>query len=288
MADSWSRRSLLECASLAIPFSAFAGVASSHNPSFGSPGDATRPDVEIIPDQFPTQPPELVREMVTVAHFDLKRVQELVEAHPTLAKASWDWGFGDWEEALGAASHMGNRPIAEYLLSKGARPSLFSAAMLGQLDVVKAFIAAQPGAQRIRGPHSISLLAHARFGGTQARGVLEYLLQSLGDADGPQLVPLSDADQAAVKGIYVFGRGASQRVEVSIDKGQVTWTRAGMTGRPLFYLGDRTFYPLGAPDVRIRFAETPSTNASATNAESPTVTMTVIDSVAVLTAMRKP
>lgn len=287
MAESLSRRSLLERASLAVPLSAFAGAASSHRPFANPPVGSPESRIDIIADQFPTQPPELVREMVTVAHFDLKRVQELVEAHPTLAKASWDWGFGDWEEALGAASHMGNRPIAEYLLSKGARPSLFSAAMLGRLDVVKAFIAAQPGAQRIRGPHSISLLAHARFGGAQARGVLEYL-QSLGDADGPQMVPLSDADQAAVKGIYVFGRGASQRVEVSIDKGQVTWTRAGMTGRPLFYLGDRTFYPLGAPDVRIRFAETPSTNASAPNAESPTVTMTVIDSVTVLTAMRKP
>jgi hypothetical protein len=34
--------------------------------------------------------------------------------------------------------------------------------MLGQLDVVKALIQAQPGAQRIPGPHSISLLAHAK------------------------------------------------------------------------------------------------------------------------------
>jgi len=60
-------------------------------------------------------------------------------------KAVWDWGFGDWESALGAASHVGNREIAEYLIAHGARPSLFSATMLGHLDVVKAFIAAQPG-----------------------------------------------------------------------------------------------------------------------------------------------
>jgi hypothetical protein len=76
---------------------------------------------------------------------------------------------------------MGNRPIAEYLISKGARPSLFSAAMLGQLDLVKAFVAAQPGVQRIRGPHSISLLAHTKAGGEAARPVLAFL-QSLGDA----------------------------------------------------------------------------------------------------------
>lgn len=236
--------------------------------------------MDIITDQFPTHPPELVREIVTVSHFDLKRVQELVEAHPSLAKASWDWGFGDWEDAIGAASHMGNRPIAEYLLSKGARPSLFSAAMLGQLDVVKSFIAAQPGAQRIRGPHSISLLAHARFGGPQARPVLEYL-QSLGDADAPPSVPLSDSDQSAVKGIYIFGRAANQRIDVTIDKGQATWTRVGMTGRPLFHLGDRNFYPLGAPDVRIRFLES-------TSGPDPATTMTVTDSTVVLTATRKP
>ena len=236
--------------------------------------------MDIITDQFPTQPPELVREVVTVSHFDLKRLKELVDARPSLAKAAWDWGFGDWEDALGAASHMGNRPIAEYLLSKGARPTLFSAAMLGQIDVVKAAIAAQPGAQRIRGAHSISLLAHAKFGGPPAHNVLEYL-QSLGDADAPPSPPLSDSDQSAVKGSYIFGRAANQRIDVTTDKGQATWTRAGMTGRPLFNVGDRTFYPLGAPDVRIRFVE------SAPPAD-PAITMTVTDSTVVLTATRKP
>jgi hypothetical protein len=45
---------------------------------------------------FPTQPPELVREIVTVAHFDLKRVKELIEARLPLARESRDWDFGDW------------------------------------------------------------------------------------------------------------------------------------------------------------------------------------------------
>jgi len=53
---------------------------------------------------------------VVVAHFNLARVKELVGRHATLAKAAWDWGFGDWETALGAASHVGNRDIAELLL----------------------------------------------------------------------------------------------------------------------------------------------------------------------------
>src|ERR1041385_9238186 len=95
---------------------------------------------------FPAHPPELVREMVIVAHFDLQRVRDLVEARPALARAAIDWGFGDWEDALGAASHVGNRAIAEYLIANGARPTLYSATMLGQLETVKAFLAAHPGA----------------------------------------------------------------------------------------------------------------------------------------------
>ncbi len=114
---------------------------------------------------FPTQDQELVKEMVTVAHGQVARVRELVARHQTLAKANYDWGFGDWESALGAASHVGNREIAEFLLANGARPTIFSAAMLGQLDVVKAFVTASPGVQRIKGPHSITLLRHAMAGG---------------------------------------------------------------------------------------------------------------------------
>ncbi|HET9832903.1 MAG TPA: hypothetical protein VFP91_14370 [Vicinamibacterales bacterium] len=37
-------------------------------------------------------------------------------------------------------------------LANGARPTIFSAAMLGQLDAVKALVAANPGIQRTKGP----------------------------------------------------------------------------------------------------------------------------------------
>ena len=239
------------------------------------PKDERSPNFEPASDSFPTQPPELAREIVTVAHFDLKRVKELVEARPSLARASWDWGFGDWEEALGAASHMGNRPIAEYLISKGARPSLFSATMLGQLEVVRAFIVALPGAQRIRGPHSISLLAHAKAGGSAALPTFDFL-QSLGDADAEASAPLSENDAERVKGTYIFGTGMNQRIEVTVDHGQATWTRAAMMGRPLFHLGDGIFYPWGAETVRIRFAE-----------EDESVAMIINDPGVVLIARRK-
>jgi hypothetical protein len=213
---------------------------------------------------FPTQPLELVREMVMVSHFDVKRVKELVSARPTLAKATWDWGFGDWESALGAASHMGNRSIAEHLIANGARPSLFSATMLGQVEVVRAFVAAQPGIERTPGPHSISLLAHAKAGGEASRPVFEFL-QSLGDADAPPEAGLSDSDRAQILGTYFFGSGPTERVDVTFEKGRLTWTRKGTMGRWLFHLGDRVFYPSGASAVRIRFVEKNGTRVMTVN-----------------------
>ena len=46
--------------------------------------------------------PEIVREMVTVAHLDLEVVKELLEARPSRARAALGWGFGDWKTAPGA------------------------------------------------------------------------------------------------------------------------------------------------------------------------------------------
>ena len=74
-------------------------------------------------DAFPAQDPALVRETVGVSHRDLTRVRELVERQPALARGAIDWGFGDWEACLDAASHTGNKAIAEFLLANGARPT---------------------------------------------------------------------------------------------------------------------------------------------------------------------
>ena len=91
------------------------------------------------------------------------------------ANAAWDWGDGDWETALGAAAHMGRRDIAELLLGHGARLDVFAAAMLGDVDVVRAILAAHPKVRESKGPHGIPLRAHAEAGGEQARAVLELL-----------------------------------------------------------------------------------------------------------------
>jgi hypothetical protein len=123
----------------------------------------------------PALDPKLVQEFVAQAHGDLDRVRELLESEPALLNASWDWGGGDWETGLGAAAHMGRRDIALFLLERGARADIFAAAMLGETEVVRAMLTAWPALREAPGPHGIPLLAHAKAGGEQARGVVELL-----------------------------------------------------------------------------------------------------------------
>src|SRR6478672_2702958 len=106
-------------------------------------------------DRPPALAAGLVQEFISVAHADLKRVTELLEQEPTLIHATWDWGGGDFETALGAAAHMGRADIARFLLGHGARIDLFAAAMLGDLAVVQATLAIYPDALHVPGPHGI-------------------------------------------------------------------------------------------------------------------------------------
>lgn len=202
---------------------------------------------------FPSHDTEMAREIVGLSHANFPKVKELVEKRPALAKASYDWGFGDWETALGAASHVGNRQIAELLIAAGAPPTLFSATMLGQLDTVKALVAASPGIQRQHGPHGITLLSHAKAGGAAAKPVLEYL-QTLGDADQPvPASPLSETERESILGTYTFGPGPSDRFEVEVTRNGLMIKRTGSAGRGLTHRGDFAFSPAGAASVRIRF-----------------------------------
>jgi hypothetical protein len=206
------------------------------------------------PDWLPRQDPAVVQEMVGAAHGNLPRVRELLERRPALVNATVDWGFGDWETALGGASHVGHREIAEMLLAHGAAPTLFSATMLGQLDVVKALVAARPGIQRTPGPHGITLLSHARAGKQEAEPVLQFL-QALGDADvRPATAALELADRSAVVGEYAFGPGPRDRFTVDVDRDQLGIARPGATRRNLLHTGQLVFFPAGAPAVKIAFA----------------------------------
>jgi hypothetical protein len=226
-------------------------------------------------DSFPAHDATVVSEMVSVAHGNVSRVRELLSNRPALANAGWDWGFGDWETPLGAASHVGNREIAALLLDAGARPTIFSAAMLGQVDVVKAFVTSMPGIQRIRGPHGIPLLAHAKAGG--AAEVVTYL-ESVADSNAPyRNEPITDAARSACVGTYLFGQGSTQEVVVSTtERGALAIRRAGGADRTLFHLGNLTFHPAGADSVRIRFT-----------AGTPAPSLSIEDGPVQMTARRK-
>ena len=203
-------------------------------------------------ERFPTQHDFLVKETVGVSHRNLARVKELVQQHQTLAKASWDWGFGDWETALGAASHVGQRAIAEFLIENGAPPTIYSATMLGQLGVVTAFAATMPDVLSLRGPHGIPLVNHARAGGPQAAEVLKFL-QSLPANAAPVIEPVSPADRSALEGRYVFGDRPRDGFVIDFVQNTLGITRLGASRQILTYLGQLTFSPAGAPAVRIKF-----------------------------------
>ena len=106
-------------------------------------------------------------------------VKELLSEHPTLLNAAQDWNFGDFETALGAASHVGYKELARYLLDQGAQANIFTAALFGKIEIVRPMLEAFPLTLHAKGPHGFTLLHHAEQGGEDATEVLEYL-RSLG------------------------------------------------------------------------------------------------------------
>jgi hypothetical protein len=118
---------------------------------------------------------QLAQDFIIFAHSDLEMTKKLLEREPGLINASIDWGAGDWETALGGASHMGRHEIVEFLLSRGARIDLFCAAMQGQTDAVRSFLTLQPALIDAKGPHGFGLHFHAQVGGEKSKATLDYL-----------------------------------------------------------------------------------------------------------------
>ncbi|MCI0408509.1 MAG: ankyrin repeat domain-containing protein, partial [Acidobacteria bacterium] len=181
------------------------------------------------------------------------------------------------ETALGAASHMGNKEIARFLLAKGAPPTIFSAAMLGQLDIVKAMVAANPGVEQFKGPHGIPLIAHAKAGGEPAAAVVAFLEPLERPGNQIALKPLSAEEVKMLCGNYTFGKGPRDRFEVTFVDDRLGVERLGGTRRLLFHLGDFEFYPSGAESVKLRF----------TVQGGKATALTVIDPTPVLSAVRQ-
>lgn len=203
------------------------------------------------PDNFPRQNPKLVEETVGASHGKFDRVKELVTAYPELAKSSWDGGFGDWEAPIDAASHVGNREIALFLLDHGARPTIFTFAMLGHVEVVKAMLTAQPELRKTLGPHGFNLFHHAKVGGDASAAVREYL-KEIGETEAviPN-VPKETMD--AITGQYETAGPEVTRFEVLANKQGLAVKGAGGSPRNLRLLPDGSLHPVGAQSVRFTF-----------------------------------
>jgi len=122
---------------------------------------------------------EIVKEFVGVSHGKFDRCKEMLENDHLLLHVSYDWGGGDYESGIEAAGHVGNKEIAAYLLSKGARYNIYLASMLGHLDIVKQVLTFTPSLLNSKGPHGFTVLHHAQKGGEESKAVVAYL-QSLG------------------------------------------------------------------------------------------------------------
>ncbi len=208
------------------------------------------------PKRYPAITEEIANEVVGVSHFNLDRLKELVNKRPELAHATWDWGFGDWETAIGAASHVGRKDMVEYLLSKGARPDIFTFAMLGAYETVKSMIELMPGLQRTLGPHGISLLQHAKNGDTKSKNSIQLIdyLTALGDADSPKYQMLEEAEKQKYAADYKYGEGEFDGFSVKVNsQKRLLFGKLGKFGGSLLKIGDHKFMYNGCPSVEISF-----------------------------------
>ncbi len=118
-----------------------------------------------MPKPYQTPPPEQVREFVIAGHGNFEKVQQMLAENPELLNASYQWNANDEETAIQGAAQMGNAPIAEYLLQKGAPLEICTAAMLGRKDEVERRLQHNSDNIHATGAHGIQLLPHAVLSG---------------------------------------------------------------------------------------------------------------------------
>lgn len=171
-----SRRAVLGAAGSLASARALASQTPAQAGPVEAPFSRTYPAPEFKPSwKNPQINRNMLQDFVIYAHSDLEMTKKLLEMEPKLLNGAIDWGAGDYETALGGSSHMGRHDIVEFLLGRGARIDLFCAAMMGDLEAIKSFLAIQPGLIDAKGPHGFSLHFHAQVGAERSSKVLEYL-----------------------------------------------------------------------------------------------------------------
>jgi hypothetical protein len=105
----------------------------------------------------------VVEELVGNAHGNLARVRDLLDVHPEALNLRAPWN----ETAIEAATQMGNKPIIELLIGRGAPVDFFTACVLGRIEEVTAELDADPARVNARGVHELPALYFAAIGGDE-------------------------------------------------------------------------------------------------------------------------
>lgn len=141
------------------------------------------------------EPPsqQIIDEFVGAGHGDLHTVKKLLAQHPAIWSSPASWG----EYAIQAAAQTGQVEIAELLLAAGAPMDICTAAMLGDVDRVEAFLNADSNLADATGAHRLPVLYHAAVRGNIA--VAEKLLVHGADVNA------GEGKNTALHGTVFFG-----------------------------------------------------------------------------------
>lgn len=127
---------------------------------------------------------EQVREFVIASHGNIEKVKQMLAENPSLLTAGYQWNENDNETPIQAAAQVGNKPIAEYLLERGAPLDICTAAMLGRRGEIQSRLDANPELVKATGAHGVPLLPHAVWSNDQD---LVRLLFERGATSAPSL-----------------------------------------------------------------------------------------------------
>ena len=121
--------------------------------------------------------PAVIEELVGNAHGNLARVRDLLDVHPDALNLRAPWN----ETAVEAATQMGNKPILDLLLERGAPVDFFTACVLGRIEQVDSELAADQARANARGVHDLPALYFAAIGGSVT--IAERLLAAGADVN---------------------------------------------------------------------------------------------------------
>ena len=148
---------------------------------------------------------EQIRNFILPAHGNLEVVKQMLAEEPRLLNQKYE----EFDEtALEAASHVGNRPIAEFLLAQGAPMNIYTAAMFGNTEQVARFLDEAPELINGNGVHGISLLFHTALSGNVD---LAEMLVARGNTQSPDQPLLAAAMYGRIAmAQWLLNRGANK------------------------------------------------------------------------------